>query len=77
MGRGCPQGQSEPSTYGLLGLQNGRLQHATTAIPKIADFKTGDYVSGTLVGSTRLASGRFAMIDDKRIGRHIIGIEIR
>ena len=26
--------------------------------------KTGEYVSGTLVGSTRLASGRFAMIDD-------------
>lgn len=43
----------------------------------IADFKTGDYVSGTLVGSTRLASGRFAMIDDKRIRRHIIGIELR
>ena len=26
--------------------------------------KTGDYVSGTLVGSIQLASGRFAMIDD-------------
>ena len=26
--------------------------------------KTGEYVSGTLVGSTQLASGRFAMIDD-------------
>ena len=26
--------------------------------------KTGTYVSGTLVGSTQLASGRFAMIDD-------------
>jgi len=50
--------------------------------------KSGEYVSGTLVGSTQLASGRFAMIDDgigfqlvlwqpvleKRIGQHITGI---
>jgi hypothetical protein len=50
--------------------------------------KTGEYVSGTLIGSTQLASGRFAMIDDgigfqlvpwqplleKRIGQHITGI---
>ncbi len=50
--------------------------------------KSGEYVSGTLVGSTQLASGRFAMIDDgigfqlvpwqpvldKRIGQHISGI---
>ena len=50
--------------------------------------KTGEYVSGTLVGSTQLASGRFAMIDDgigfqlvpwqpvldERIGQHITGI---
>jgi type IV secretory pathway VirD2 relaxase len=50
--------------------------------------KTGEYVSGTLVGSTQLASGRFAMIDDgigfqlvpwqsvldKRVGQHITGI---
>src|SRR5882762_3220157 len=49
--------------------------------------KSGEYVSGTLVGSTQLASGRFAMIDDgigfqlvpwqpvldKRIGQHITG----
>jgi len=49
--------------------------------------KTGEYVSGTLVGSTQLASGRFAMIDDgigfqlvpwqpvldTRIGQHITG----
>jgi type IV secretory pathway VirD2 relaxase len=49
--------------------------------------KTGEYVSGTLVGSTQLASGRFAMIDDgigfqlvpwqpvldKLIGQHITG----
>ncbi len=48
---------------------------------------TGEYISGTLVGSTQLASGRFAMIDDgigfqlvpwqpvldKRIGQHITG----
>jgi hypothetical protein len=26
--------------------------------------KSGEYVSGTLIGSTQLASGRFAMIDD-------------
>jgi type IV secretory pathway VirD2 relaxase len=50
--------------------------------------KTGEYVSGTLIGSTQLASGRFAMIDDgigfqlvpwqplldKRIGQHITGV---
>jgi hypothetical protein len=50
--------------------------------------KTGEYVSGTLIGSAQLASGRFAMIDDgvgfqlvpwqpvldKRIGQHITGI---
>jgi type IV secretory pathway VirD2 relaxase len=49
--------------------------------------KTGEYVSGTLVGSAQLTSGRFAMIDDgigfqlvpwqpvldKRIGQHITG----
>jgi type IV secretory pathway VirD2 relaxase len=49
--------------------------------------KTGEYVSGTLVGATQLSSGRFAMIDDgigfqlvpwqsvldKRIGQHITG----
>jgi hypothetical protein len=49
--------------------------------------KTGEYVSGTLVGSAQLASGRFAMIDDgigfqlvpwqpvldNRIGQHITG----
>jgi type IV secretory pathway VirD2 relaxase len=49
--------------------------------------KTGEYVSGMLVGSTQLASGRFAMIDDgigfqlvpwqplleKRIGQHVTG----
>src|SRR6516225_9949286 len=53
--------------------------------------KTGEYVSGTLVGSTQLASGRFAMIDDgigfqlvpwqpvldKRIGQHITGHHAR
>ena len=49
--------------------------------------KTGEYVSGTLAGSTQLASGRFAMIDDgigfqlvpwqpvldTRIGQHVTG----
>jgi type IV secretory pathway VirD2 relaxase len=54
---------------------------------KFTAAKTGQYVSGTLVGSTQLASGRFAMIDDgigfqlvpwqpvldKRIGQHITG----
>ena len=48
----------------------------------------GNYVTGTLVGSTQLSSGRFAMIDDglgfslvpwrpaleQQIGRHISGI---
>lgn len=50
--------------------------------------QTGNYVAGTLVGSTQLASGRFAMIDDglgfslvpwsppleKQLGKHISGI---
>ena len=52
--------------------------------------QTGNYVAGTLVGSTQLASGRFAMIDDgfgfslvpwsppleKQLGKHITGIAI-
>lgn len=52
--------------------------------------KTGNHVMGTLVGSTRLASGRFAMIDDglgfsllpwsqpleKQLGKHISGIAV-
>jgi type IV secretory pathway VirD2 relaxase len=47
--------------------------------------KAGNYVSGTLAGSTDLASGRYAMIEeglglpwqpvlDQRIGRHITGV---
>jgi type IV secretory pathway VirD2 relaxase len=50
--------------------------------------KAGEYVSGTLAGSTDLASGRYAMIEDglgfslvpwqpvldQRIGRHIAGV---
>lgn len=50
--------------------------------------EAGEYVSGTFVGSTQLASGRFAMIDDgigfqlvpwqpvldKRVGQHITGM---
>src|SRR6202163_3736535 len=54
---------------------------------KFTAAKTGEYVSGTLVGSTQLASRRFAMIDDgtgfqlvpwqpvldTRIGQHITG----
>jgi hypothetical protein len=50
--------------------------------------KVGDYVSGTLAGSTALVSGRYAMIDDglgfslvpwqpvldQRIGQHITGV---
>ena len=49
--------------------------------------KTGEYVSGKLIGSTQLTSGRYAMINnglgfslvpwqpvlDKRIGQHITG----
>lgn len=49
---------------------------------------SGNYVTGTLVGSTQLASGRFAMIDDgrgfqlvpwsnpleKRLEQHISGV---
>src|SRR5450756_1936805 len=65
----------------------GRAMAAQRAM-KFTAAKTGEYVSGTLVGSTQLASGRFAMIDDgigfqlvpwqpvldKRIGQHITGI---
>lgn len=53
-----------------------------------APVQPGNYVSGTLLGSTRLASGRFAMLDDglgfqlvpwqplldMRIGQHISGV---
>ncbi len=52
------------------------------------ETKTGNYVSGRLIGSTQLASGRFAMIDDglgfslvpwqpvldKRLDQHITGV---
>ena len=52
------------------------------------EAKAGDYVSGKLIGSTQLASGRFAMIDDglgfslvpwqpvldKRLDQHITGV---
>lgn len=31
-----------------------------------APAKAGDYISGTLVGSTNLASSRFAMINPQR-----------
>ena len=55
---------------------------------KFTPSRIGQYVSGTLIGSTQLASGRFAMIDDgigfqlvpwqplldQRIGRHITGV---
>jgi type IV secretory pathway VirD2 relaxase len=55
---------------------------------KFTAAKAGEYVSGTLVGSTQLACGRFAMIDDgigfqlvpwqplldQRIGQHITGL---
>jgi hypothetical protein len=55
---------------------------------KFSVTKTGEHVSGTLIGSAQLASGRFAMIDDgigfqlvpwqpvldKRMGQHITGI---
>ncbi|MER8388341.1 DUF3363 domain-containing protein [Mesorhizobium sp. M1380] len=53
-----------------------------------APVQPGDHVGGTLIGSLRLASGRFAMLDDglgfrlvpwqpileKRIGQHIAGL---
>jgi hypothetical protein len=53
--------------------------------------KSGEYISGALVGSAQLASGRFAMIDDgigfqlvpwqpvldTRIGQHITGTSAR
>src|SRR5271169_3763938 len=64
----------------------GRAMAAERGL-KFTTAKTGEYVSGTLVGSTQLATGRFAMIDDgigfqlvpwqpvldKRIGQHITG----
>ena len=64
----------------------GKAMAAERALTLTA-AKSGEYVSGTLIGSTQLASGRFAMIDDgigfqlvpwqpvldKRIGQHITG----
>jgi hypothetical protein len=66
----------------------GKAMAAERGLTFTAAAKSGEYVSGTLVGSTQLASGRFAMIDDgigfqlvpwqpvldKRIGQHITGI---
>jgi type IV secretory pathway VirD2 relaxase len=65
----------------------GKIMAAERGL-RFTTAKTGEYVSGTLIGSTQLASGRFAMIDDgtgfqlvpwqpvldKRIGQHISGI---
>jgi Protein of unknown function (DUF3363) len=65
----------------------GKIMAAERGL-SFANAKAGEYVSGTLVGSAQLASGRFAMIDDgigfqlvpwqpvldKRIGQHITGI---
>lgn len=65
----------------------GRIMAAERGLT-FTTAKTGEYISGKLVGSTQLASGRFAMIDDgigfqlvpwqpvldKRIGQHITGI---
>jgi hypothetical protein len=65
----------------------GKAMAADRGLKFIA-AKTGEHVSGTLIGSAQLASGRFAMIDDgigfqlvpwqpvldKRMGQHITGI---
>ena len=64
----------------------GRAMATERGLP-FQEAKTGEYVSGKLIGSTQLASGRYAMIDnglgfslvpwqpvlDKRIGQHITG----
>jgi type IV secretory pathway VirD2 relaxase len=64
----------------------GQAMAAELGLP-FQEAKTGEYVSGKLIGSTQLASGRFAMIDDglgfslvpwqpvldKRIGQHVTG----
>jgi type IV secretory pathway VirD2 relaxase len=64
----------------------GRAMATERGLP-FQEAKAGEYVSGKLIGSTQLASGRFAMIDnglgfslvpwqpvlDKRIGQHITG----
>ena len=57
--------------------------------PAFQPATAGEYVRGTLAGSTNLASGRYAMIDDglefslvpwqqpvldQRVGRHIAGV---
>ena len=66
----------------------GKAMAAERGLTFTAAVKTGEYVSGTLVGSTQLVSGRFAMIDDgmgfqlvpwqpvleQRIGQHVTGI---
>jgi hypothetical protein len=64
----------------------GRAMATERGLP-FQEAKAGEYVSGKLIGSTPLASGRFAMIDnglgfslvpwqpvlDKRIGQYITG----
>ncbi len=77
----------------LQRLKRGEIERTGKALAvergrKWEPAQTGNYVAGTLVGSTQLASGRFAMVDDglgfslvpwnqaleKRLGQHISGI---
>ena len=76
-------------------LERGEVERVGKALAAVRGrtwepAQTGNYITGTLVGSTQLASGRFAMIDDglgfslvpwskpleKQIGKHISGISM-
>lgn len=88
-----PDGQFRPREDMLVRLERAEVSRVGRDIAAkrgvaFKEAKPGDYVSGRLVGSTQLASGRFAMIDDglgfslvpwqpvldKRLDQHITGV---
>jgi hypothetical protein len=82
-----PSSAAEPRPHtGAPGGRAGGQEMAKARGRIFQPAKAGEYVSGILIGSTNLASGRYAMIGDglglvpgqpvldQRIGRHITGI---
>jgi type IV secretory pathway VirD2 relaxase len=87
-----PNGRIRVPTDFIATLERAEVTRVGTAMAAergliFRQATAGEYVSGTLVGSTQLASGRFAMIDnglgfqlvpwqpvlEQRIGQHITG----
>lgn len=86
-------GRFQPGADMLARLERADVTHvgqslATARGLAFREAKAGDYVSGKLVGSTHLASGRFAMLEDglgfslvpwqpvldKRVNQHVSGV---